>query len=108
MIRRFQLTILLMLASSAMLAAADIHGLIVVKRPLTRKSVTAAAGAYQRGVGVPLEAPGDEDILAFERQHVAVFLEGKGPAAQQTVEISQKNRLFGPDLVAVPVGSSVS
>jgi len=108
MIRRFQLTIVLMVAGSATLAAADIEGKIVVKHPLTRKSVTAAAGAYQRGVAVPLEAHDDEDVLAFERQHVAVFLEGKGPAAPQAVEISQKNRLFGPDLVAVPVGSSVS
>jgi len=108
MIRRLQVTTLLIVAGSTPLAAADIHGTIVVKRPLTRKSVTAAAGAYQRGVGVPLEAAPDEDVLAFERQHVAVFLEGKGPAAPETVQISQKNRLFGPDLVAIPVGSSIS
>jgi plastocyanin len=108
MIHRFQLTTLLIIAGSTTLAAADIHGTIVVKRQLTRKSVTAPAGAYQRGVGVPLDVAPEEDVLAFERQHVAVFLEGKGPAAPQTVEITQKNRLFNPDLITVAAGSSVS
>src|SRR5689334_14099425 len=105
---RVHRTAWLLLATSLALCAGDIRGTIVVKRPLTRKNVTAPAGAYQRGVSVPLASNTTEDMFAYERQHVAVFLEGPGPITPQKVQISQKGRLFGPDLVAVPAGSSVA
>ena len=90
------------------LAAADISGTIVVEKKLTRRNVTASAPAYQRGVAVPLGSQPPEDALAFERSHVVVYLEGKGPASPVTATIEQADRTFQPDLVVVPAGSTVS
>ena len=95
------------------IGAADIGGVVVIERKLTRRNVTAPAPAYQRGVAVPLDPktaskPGD-DPLAFERTHVVVYIDGSGPASERTtVEIQQQDREFLPDLVVVPVGSTVS
>jgi plastocyanin len=49
------------------------------------------------------------DPLSFERTHVAIYIEGKGPAGTPVkAEIEQKDRQFAPDLVVAPVGSTVS
>jgi plastocyanin len=96
-------------------AGADIHGTILVDRKLTPRNVTAAAGLYQRGVAVELKSDSGEDPLAFERSHVAVYVE-KGPAvaapsnvtASPSAAIEQRDRRFAPDLVVIPAGSSVS
>jgi len=88
---------------------ADIGGTVVIERKLTRHSVTAPAPAYQRGVAVPLDSKPAEDPLAFERSHVVVYIDGSGPVSgRTTAEIQQKDREFSPDLVVVPVGSTVS
>jgi plastocyanin len=95
------------------IAAADISGTVVIEHKLTRRNVTASAPAYQRGVSVPLEPKPAEDPLAFERSHVVVYIDGTGPASgvaagQAKVEIQQQDRQFSPDMVVVPVGSTVS
>jgi plastocyanin len=91
------------------LVAADIGGSVVIERRLTRRNVTAAAPAYQRGIAVPLESKPAEDPLALERSHVVVYIDGSGPVpAHTTAEIKQLDREFSPDLVVVPVGSTVS
>ncbi len=92
------------------LGAADIGGSVVIERRLTRRNVTAAAPAYQRGIAVPLESKPAEDPLALERSHVVVYIDGSGPVSghAQTAEIKQQDREFSPDLVIVPVGSTVS
>jgi len=95
------------------MGAADIAGSVVIERKLTRPNVTASAPAYQRGVAVPLEAkpapkPND-DPLEFERSHVVIYIDGAGTVAgHATAEIQQQDRQFSPDLVIVPVGSTVS
>jgi plastocyanin len=96
-----------------MLRAADLSGTIVIERKLTRRSVTPPAPAYQRGVAVELGSKPIQDPIAFERSHVVVYLEGKSdPSKIQTgadpVTIEQQDRQFVPDLVVVPVGSTVS
>jgi plastocyanin len=104
------------LLCSALLAAADIHGTITIDRKLTRHNVTASAGMYQRGVAVELGANPPEDPIAFERSHVAVYIEGAPTAAPSAVakgdgakaSIEQRDRRFVPDLVVVPTGSTVS
>lgn len=99
------------LVASAVLAGADIHGTIVIDRKLSRHNVTASAGIYQRGMAVALGADGEADPLAFERSHVAVYLEGapKSPVTELTkAAIEQKDRRFVPDLVVIPAGASVS
>ena len=99
------------LLGSALLAGADIHGTIVIQRRLTRRNVTASAGMYQRGVAVELGADGEEDALAFERSHVAIYVEGASVAADPGVvkaSIEQRDRRFAPDLVVIPAGSAIS
>src|SRR5450631_2087809 len=100
-----------MLLGSVLTVVADIHGTIIVDHKLSHHNVTAAAGLYQRGVAVELKSDSDEDPLAFERSHVAVYVE-KGPAADApgnvTASIEQRDRRFAPDLVVIPAGSSVS
>jgi plastocyanin len=100
-----------MLLGAALLAGADIHGTITIERKLTRHNVTASAGIYQRGASIELGADAEENPLAFERSHVAVYIEG--PQASLSSEaanasIEQRDRRFVPDLVVVPAGSTVS
>jgi plastocyanin len=93
------------------LHAAIIAGTVVVKRSLTKRKVTIAAGVYDRGASVALESA-PPDALAFERTHVAVYLEGPLPAWRPGVAdlpaMAQRNRAFLPDMLVVPVGSEVS
>lgn len=99
------------LAGAALLLGADIHGNIIVERRLTRANVTAATGMYQRGVSVELGADAATDPLAFERSHVAVYLEGSPRSSVSgavTASIEQRDRRFVPDLVVIPAGSAVS
>jgi plastocyanin len=99
------------LFAAALLAGADVHGTIIIERKLTRRNVTASAGMYQRGVAVALGADGEEDALAFERSHVAIYLEGAPADADRgavKASIEQRDRRFAPDLVVIPAGSAVS
>src|ERR1700722_12950090 len=98
-------------ASTGMLGAADLSGTVIIERKLTHRSVTAPAPAYQRGAAVELGAKPIADPLAFERSHVVVYLDGKNAATVSSnadpVSIGQLDRQFVPDLVVVPVGSTV-
>ncbi|HEY1649515.1 MAG TPA: carboxypeptidase regulatory-like domain-containing protein [Terracidiphilus sp.] len=106
------------------LNAQAITGTILIKRKLTKPSVTASVSVYQRGTVVDLGKDGDTDPrhtdpLVAERARVVVYLEGPVAAAApktapqtaqtvQTVQIEQLNRRFVPDLAIVPAGSTVS
>jgi len=102
---------ILLLASAAY--AEDIHGTVIIKQRLTRKRVTAAATLYQRGPGVELRSDNRDDPLGAERARVVVYLEGRFPsdsitAGSMTAIMEQKDRRFVPELLAIPVGSTVS
>jgi plastocyanin len=90
--------------------AQEVTGKILIKKILTRPSVTASVSVYQRGTAVKLGRDSDEDPIAFERSRVVIYLEGAGPASVGTVapQVQQVDRRFMPDLVVVPVGSTVS
>lgn len=93
--------------------AQTVSGTILIKRRLTKASVTPDVSVYQRGVTVKLGKDPVEDPLEFERTRVVVYLEGPVPsndaaANREPVQIEQINRRFSPDLVVVPVGSTVS
>ena len=94
--------------SAACLYGAEITGTVVVERKLTKSKVTATSGSYSRGVSVPLSVDTGVDALSFERAHVVVYLEGKLPSTPTQAAIDQQNRVFTPDLVVVPVGSTVA
>jgi plastocyanin len=94
-------------------AASDVTGTILIKRKLTKPSVTASVSIYQRGAGTELgkDAP-EEDPLSFERARVVIYLEGPTPAsdaspAPAVFTMQQLNRRFAPDLLVVPVGAKV-
>src|ERR1700728_1764651 len=105
---------LLIICATAVLAtcagAQDITGTILIKKKLTRPSVTAAVSVYQRGTAVKLGRDVYEDPIAYERTRVVVYLEGVGPSAGNSAipQVQQLDRRFMPDLVVVPVGSTVS
>jgi hypothetical protein len=107
LVHKAPLAILVCLASAS---AADIEGTVAIKRKLTRRNVTASSSSYQRGVSVPLGASDAENALDFERTHVVIYLEDRQPSPLPPVTqvMEQIGRQFAPDLVIVPVGSSVS
>jgi len=89
----------------------DITGTILIKKKLTKRSVTASVSIYQRGTAVELGKDAEEDPLEFERSHVVIYLEGPsgiGPAKTTVITMQQVNRRFSPDLLVIPVGSAVS
>jgi plastocyanin len=111
----------LLVAIAALAASAlgqDITGTILIKKNLTRRSVTASVSVYQRGTVVKLGKDADADPLAYERSHVVIYLEGPGQADDSPVgkdsahpavlTMQQIDRRFSPDLLVVPVGSTVS
>ena len=107
---------LLIIGATAIFAACagaqDISGTILIQKRLTRPSVTAAVSVYQRGTVVKLGKDADENPIASEQRRVVVYLEGAGPAAGDSAipspQVEQLDRRFMPDLVVVPVGSTVS
>jgi plastocyanin len=100
----------IVLFAGSLSRATDIQGNIIIQRKLTKRRVTAAMGAYDRGTPVDLKKDSLEDALAFERERVVIYLEGEIPSQKGaiTAEIAQQNRRFVPDTLWIPVGSTVS
>ncbi len=93
--------------------AQDISGTIIIKKKLTRPSITASVPLYQRGTAVKLGKRGEDDPVAYERSRVVVYLEGQfaatdAAASSAPQEIRQVDRSFLPELVVIPAGSTVS
>lgn len=86
--------------------AGDLTGEVVITRHLSRKTV--APGVYNlRGTAPPATEVVKDAVNEFER--TVVLLEGgkADPAPPQNVQIEQHNSRFEPDLVVIPVGSTV-
>lgn len=96
----------------ALLPAQNIEGVIVVRRKLTKRRVTASVPLYERGTAVGLDVDTETDPLAFERSRVAIYLEG--PASSKAVSneppavMEQINRRFSPETLVIEAGSKVS
>lgn len=105
---RFVIALAAGVLASTPLHAANIVGAVVVQRRLTKAKVTAAANTYSRGMAVKLNADSSPDVLSFERSHIAVYLEGSLQSRPATGTMNQKNREFGPDMLVLPAGSTVS
>jgi plastocyanin len=97
---------------AACAGAQDITGTILIKKKLTKHSVTTPVSVYQRGTAVKLGKETEEDPIAYERLRVVLYLDGAGPAPDDpeshALQLQQLDRRFLPDLVVVPVGSTVS
>jgi len=98
----------LALASALTLRANDITGTITIQHKLTKPRVTPTGDLYERGVAVPLAASQQNDPLTYERTHVVIYLEGDYASRPVTADLNQQDRSFTPDLIVVPVGSTVS
>jgi plastocyanin len=108
-------TVFLALAALALgTSAENITGTILIKRKLTKRSVTPAVSVYQRGATVQLGKDTQTDPLAFERTRVVIYLEGAAPAgivpasAPPVPQVAQLDRRFSPDLLVISAGSTVS
>jgi plastocyanin len=91
----------------------DITGTILIKKKLTKPSVTSSVSIYQRGTAVELGKDASQDPLDYERSRVVIYLEGPGlptnaPVTSTTFSMQQLNRRFTPDLLVVPAGSAVT
>jgi plastocyanin len=86
--------------------AGDITGQVVVTKRLTKKVVSPIVYSLR---GTPTPAPSTDVNPETEFDRIIVMLEGSSllPATAQTVTMAQHNGRFEPDLVAVPVGSTV-
>src|SRR5271167_893419 len=87
--------------------AGDVQGHAIVTKRLTKKAL--APVVYNlRGV-VPAPSASSQTEPASEFDRLIVVLEGTGsrPRAPETVVIDQRNMRFDPDLVVVPVGSTI-
>jgi plastocyanin len=107
------LILIAILALTATAGAQNVTGTIQIKAKLTKRRVTPSVSIYQRGNVVDLGKDTVQDPLEFERSRVVVYLEGPDPAGNEPVapvkfKIEQLNRRFDPDLLVVPVGSTVS
>lgn len=115
------LALFIAVAALALTATAEnITGTILIKKRLTRRSVTPAVSVYQRGTTVQLgqdtESDTQSDPLSFERSRVVIWLEGSAPATvvpssavtSPTPQVAQLDRRFSPDLLVIQAGSIVS
>lgn len=91
--------------------AQAITGNILIKKRLSKPSVTAPVSVYQRGTTVKLGKDTQDDPIAYERSRVVVYLEGASDTAETAStppQIGQLDRRFVPDQVVIPAGSAVS
>src|SRR5579883_2259266 len=87
--------------------AGDLTGQIIITRKLSRRTISAANYSL-RGTAPPVApAPSDSDVNEFSQ--TVVFVEGAKapPPSIQSAVIEQRNSRFEPDLIAIPVGSTV-
>lgn len=99
------------LITCSTLGAATVTGHVVVTRMLTPQRVILPLYAFRGvSVGTPQRQDSKPFSTADELSRVVVYLEGPGLAAGAPVAatLSQKNMRFDPEIVAVPVGSTVS
>jgi len=115
---RFQgpTALLLFVALALTASAQNITGTILIKKKLTRRSVTPSVSVYQRGTAVELGQDAQTDPLSFERSRVVLWLEASRPGAVVPAsatdgpipQVAQLDRRFAPDILVVPAGSIVS
>ncbi len=99
-------------AVSALGSGGTISGRVVITKVITRKRVTLPS-YDMRGAAVNSQStgkPSSGDPAVDELSRLVIYLEGPslkpGPPTQDA--LTQKNRHFDPEILVVPVGSTVS
>jgi plastocyanin len=99
---------LLLLALQAQ--AGDVHGVALVTKRLSKKALSPIVYNL-RGTAAPVSARDLEPVNEFDRMVVILEAEKDGPRLSPkppvTETLDQKGARFDPDLVIVPVGSTV-
>ena len=97
-------TVLLTLVLPAM--AGDVVGHAVVKKRLTKKAISPIVYNL-RGTATPTRPADTEPVNEFDR--MVLILEGGSSASLPpvTVVLDQRDSHFDPDLIIIPVGSTV-
>jgi plastocyanin len=99
---------LLLLALSAQ--AGDVHGIALVTKRLSKRALSPIVYSL-RGTDAPVSARVTEPVNEFERMVVILEREKDGakpsPKPPVTESLNQQGARFEPDLVIVPVGSTV-
>jgi plastocyanin len=92
--------------SSGALSAGDVVGRAIVTKRLTKKALVPTTYNLR---GTPTPAAMTDTGSANEFDRMVVMLQGgtKTPKAPETVVLEQRDGRFDPDLVVVPVGSTV-
>ena len=95
----------LMLAGA--IIAGDLSGQVIISRKLSRQTINPAT--YNLRGAAPPAAPGSSTAAVNEFSQTVIFVEtaGMAPPAPQTAVIEQRNSRFEPDLIVIPVGSTV-
>ncbi len=85
---------------------AELSGHVVITKKLSKKRVTLPV--YQLRGATPASVDGSESGNEFS--NVAVFLEGQLPPPDEPTraELEQRGQRFAPQLLVIPVGSTVS
>src|SRR6202011_6280258 len=92
----------------AVARAADISGTVVIQRRLTKPKVTLPLTAYERGTTVNVNSDAASDPIGAERARVVVYVEGAGHPEPRRGVMEQNNRQFVPEILVLPIGSTVS
>jgi plastocyanin len=93
-------------SSIGILRGGDVVGHVVVPKRLTKKALIPTTYNLR---GTPTPPAGAEGSTLNEFDRMVVMLQGKSksPKPPETVTLEQRNGRFDPDLVVVPVGSTV-
>jgi plastocyanin len=90
--------------------AGDVHGVALVTKRLSKKALSPIVYNL-RGTAAPVLARDAEPVNEFDRMVVILEAEKDGPRLSPkppvTETLDQKGARFDPDLVIVPVGSTV-
>jgi len=86
--------------------AGDVEGHAVITKRLTKKALSPVVYNL-RGAVTSMQAPAEPQVSEFDR--LVVVLEGGASHAKppETLVIDQRNLRFDPDLVIVPIGSTI-
>ena len=99
------LSLVSLLAMSLPAIGGDVSVQVIITKRFTKKTVSPTI--YNLRGAVPLAAKATDPVDEFAR--TVVILEGghPAPAPPESVTIEQRNSRFEPELVVIPVGSSV-